>query len=510
MELSKSLRNFIRGSVRAEGKNIKRVIEDIEIVFYNSDSAHDKLLRELIAVFGDSDKLSYRELLKKAQQLIDILKEDYDSIYEVGEVINKEGINKVTYNLPRLLFLVQASDYNFYELVLMGIKLNGEAKKKYRNINDKIIHKYEKDMASLISDDYIIAKDNLEKFINLFFNYMNYYKEKCFIYRKYKLNTMVGVQNRSVTLQVPINQLDEEIIKRHIKNMMIYIYYGKMNDKIETSVGLEKIESKPLETARFIEQGKLKGICSVSELTMAMEKDGFSKDLQEEYLRQLDNLLLNEKRKSLENKRQNIMDSLLTTEEQELIKKAMKMGNIEASMIVKDIYALVDLLGEDDLNNEDLNEELHQYVDLLKRVMRVEEKQKEDNIYYYQEGNYLINGILASEKSFRKQINNDLDKIIKGNLGKDRLVLGLNDIRVMYKGKNFGIFYMLMGDAKIIITGGNIPDVFLEVKKIVDTNDFKLYLKLVREEQMKKIRRDSTNITDSIKELLLNSKRKIK
>lgn len=125
------------------------------------ENVHTK--KELFAWFEDKKG----SLIQKRGQLNSLI-----------AALSRDGMMDVTYALPIMCFL-SSNDYSEYAtLVLSGIKINARKKNTFGELmseNEMYLLFLEREMNSLIEDDYYVTQENMKDFIVLFSSYLDVY-----------------------------------------------------------------------------------------------------------------------------------------------------------------------------------------------------------------------------------------------------------------------------------------------------------------------------------------------
>jgi len=447
--ISKQFLNAIRGVLRKEIKEAEPVYKINKNNFENAEKGlRFGILIEKVAFIEEINRTyktnfsvmtNNKIILNFLRKKIEDLKKYIDNVKLLMLSITKEGINKITYSFPIFSLKCSSNDYWSQYLTLMGIKYNGSHSKDLENKDAFEIELYEleKQMSLLINDDFTIAWTDMEKFQILFEKYIDTY----------------------------FNHISE-IIHIYDKKEMIIQF---MNNYLPVN----KLFVRKLNEFQFEEQRiNDEHLSKIQEAQIKFNNSNL-KEEKNEYLP------VSEDNKTSQEK---LLLEIILPEELELYNKAKNSGNIEATQIIKDIDALIDLLldVESILEREELINDLNTYFKYLKETLNIsEEVVEKTKIVYYKQ---FINGIISFRlledikninKGHYKTIYLQLNKLIKGNINGNREVLGKLPVKVWStKGIDYHIFYTIMNGIVIVIGCFDSKIGFDEIKKIVNTKDF--------------------------------------
>ncbi len=432
--------------------------------------------------FGWTDDVTLAKILEDTNNLIYKLLQDKDSIASLFDCFTHRGLILKSFGLPRIALGTIRNIPDLQYVILTGIKINGEEIKEDLNNSEKKIQDLEIKMASLISGDFKINESNEDLFLELYSKYLDYFMESM------------------IKFLLPTEDNLSELKEKAMDNMTRYIKQRQV--RYESS----KCFVNPLDD--YILNGKVIRVCELEEFKTLLKESNLSEAQKMDYYRQMINLI----RLSEEKEKKDIIVKLkekLLGDDKELLDKAQISGNVEATAVLKEINAIFDLLFDSNLDEDnELILELDSYVEDLKRILRLKKEgivEDKPSIIYYKE--LLLDEVNKALKSDYKEIRINLNKIISGNIAQDKEVLGLNlPFKVKYKGRDFKIFYAVLGDFPLIITGIKGDKAFKEIKCVVSSREFLAY---IRSLDVKKLIGDK-DMTDKIMAIFENRSRGLK
>lgn len=439
-------------------------------------------------------KLQYhttlREIVDKIASKNENLKKVVTYLQSIIDALSKDGLTKPCYRLPILLFNNIMLDRNMMLLFISGIKLNGTSNKDSLLLDsvERKLYYLEEAMSSFIGDDFSINPNYKMVFLELYHSYIKITLEDMLNKMNLReddlslVEVSTGTQNK-VTFDDLLLNLDRLLLN--------YLSSEVLNPKKEPSKQLSTVSNTkhnkaidPLE--EYISNGKVIKSCDIKLFEELLKKSGLSVPLQQEYLRQMINFDRRAKNAQKNEQINKLMQEILTEEERKLYELAKTSGRVEATMIVKDIDAIFDLL-LNDLELEDRQEMIEEcklYFSYLKDIFAIKEEQNEvtPKVLYFKDENeipYILKEV-GDSKEIYKQIFGELNKIFAGNIN-DREVLGNNlPIKIWVKGHDFKIFYTKIQDVIVIITGFRKDNAYQQIRNIVQSKAFLNYLKKMK------------------------------
>lgn len=418
----------------------------------------DEFLRKII-LYNMSQKfglkweidISLENVRQDIQNKINKFLQEKESIISILAGLSSRGMINKCFSLPRLAIIIDQSIPDLQYLILSGIKTNGESTKNVSDETEKKLYLLEVKMAALIDHEFMVNESDITLFLELYSKYLDVYFESM---EKYLLSSE------------DMLELKQRVMKEITKYLKSY---KKENNS--------KLVKNPIYS--FIQNGKVVKKCDLEQFRILLDNIDMSENQKLDYYRQMVNLIRRCEAEEKTNKLNKLKEKLLG-EDVELLEKARMSGNIEITEVLREINALLELLVDSDLEeNKDLVLELDTYVDFLREKFSKKESKPTfdtDLLIYYK--NLLEAEISLALKSDYKEIKLSLNKIKEGNISQDKEVIGLNlPFKVKWKGRNFKIFYVILGEYKIIITGLKGDKAFKEIKNIVNSKEFLAYIK---------------------------------
>lgn len=486
--------NFVRNGIKEQIRINEEIIQDyyqkLEILKNGSLTQKSLLISDLyerkvgksnVLKTKSSDMFLFdcKEYQNGCLKIIDELKHEIEILNTISQAITKEGIQAVTYELPALILLIGGNPYRYFQyLILLAIKYNGDHDKNgnlYSEL-DKQLHYYEKEMAKLINNDFRIDFFENSKFVNLFGEYLDVYVNE----RKDNLYSLIdpAVSERAFVIKLTM----------HDYLLVHNIFLNILDEKEEVAESLKEetkiVVEDPLQD--YVQNGKVIKFCDSETFKKLLAKSNLSIEKQNEYLRQMNNFFNKMHAEKLMQRKNSILVEILDENELALYNMAKVSNKVEATQIIKDIDAILELFldvkSEED--KEELTCECKLYISYLNDVLEVKEEKETymPNVLYYKvDGEPFIldniKGDRTVQKSSYKQILASINKIIDGNTVGDREVQGTSlPIHLWAKGNEFKVFYTIIKDVTIIIAGFRKDIAFDKIKSIVNSKSFMSYL----------------------------------
>lgn len=427
------------------------------------------------------------------------IKKDNGQIQSLIDALSVSGMKKVTYRLPVLsLGSLEIGSVSSY-LILTGIKLNGAEEKDNLDLMDDIeikLHEYEQKMAVFIEEDFSVNEESYFEFMDLYRQYIDLFLNNC------------------------VKKEDfPELLYYFIFSSMSFYLLSQKDSSIEKEEEYKKdVVSSTKENIlleKYIVDGRVVELCDTKTFTRLLEEANLPSYLKEEYLKQMNNLFGRKHEEKLNEKKKLVRKSILDEQELYYYELAKKSGKIEATQIVKEIDAIVELL-LDVKNEQDKNDlilECKTYIGYLKEIFAPNEVVAEEaglSILYYKNAEeipLLLDEILKDKSGSYKTIYTNFNKLINGNTSGDREVLGTGlSYPIYYKGRDFKIFYMMIQDVLVIINGMSGENAFQRIQNIVQSKQFLTYFKDICSNIASKKISGETQFTTSILKELESSK----
>lgn len=303
----------------------------------------------------------------------------------------------------------------------------------------------------------------------------------------------------------------EETEKIDDKLDLLYFAVRRTAKKImkEYVMPLRKTERKEIESSslpiysdseieQYLENGIVAKNCDMATFEELLNCSSYSESRKFELLAQMKNLQNREYRRKMDEMCRKVFSSY----ELELYNNAK--GNSEAKSILEDIDYLVEqLLGDSSeeailIISEELvplfarlNEIVNKNIDTVTKAEEIPNDipkitffkdkvvQDDGNISYIPR---ILTSIIAGQKSCYKQAYIQLSKLLSGMIGGDRPVQGNNlPCKICYKGKEFKIFYTMLGEVPVIIDGAVGDCDYQKIVNTVKSKEFLSYLKSLQE-----------------------------
>lgn len=213
-------------------------------------------------------------------------------------------------------------------------------------------------------------------------------------------------------------------------------------------------------------------------------------------MRNYNNRILNENR---QRELENLRNDILFDEERVLYDRAKKIKSDERVLqIVKDIDAIFEMLLEDiDIEDrDDFIKELNSQFNYLSTILNSKEENTKEtsipNLAYFmdcietEDGikkvPRILTSIRTSKKSDYKSIYNELNKLLSGLVRSDYEYTEKNlPCRIFYRGKNYLLFYALIGKTVVVIDSLKKENAEKKIKKTVMSPEFLKFIKELQE-----------------------------
>ncbi|MCM1052521.1 MAG: hypothetical protein NC483_00875 [Ruminococcus sp.] len=431
---------------------------------------------------------SKREIEKWYLEKCKIAKDDNAKLETILDALTREGFVKPTYNFPRVLMSLMISDSLYQSFILTGIKINASSVKKPTYLMDKVesdLWELEKAMAALIDDNYVIKKESCKRFLELYNAYL-------YVFTKFITETFGNSYAVSLDKRIDMN----------LENMRDYINKGREivsgKDKPSESAVKQEAISMPKEDLlqKYVSNGKVVKVCDIEEFTKILDSADIPDIRKKEYLAQMINLTNRLANAERQKKIETLKQEVFTKEEIITYNEARVSNNGEATQVIKDVNAILELLLEAELEDrEELIMEASSLLEYLQSILHPQESDVSKPVVYFKNNNeipYIEENLVNVYGNDANIIAQDLIKIIDGKTVKCRELQGDLPIRVFFKGYKFKIFYSMINGIPLIIYGGSGKNVCQKVINLVNSREFLEYLK-----NMQKVFKSGTAINDS-------------
>lgn len=538
MTVEKNIINAIRNTIKKANDFNNRSLNNLKMALdyarnMPSIKGRKEAIQRLNEVLNEDIPLNYSksQVILYLKRQIDFVELKLLKIKTILDALAKEGLSKVTYELPFLIFSAAGIKPDFSYLAITGIKTNGENPKEDFLLLDEIEKKYidlEKEMAKLINPDYSVDIEKVSAFLDLFLKYMilsinqlelygQIFKEKTFIL-SYRLMCMISYfiyckkgiildketqEKVGKALSAKIasgTHIDfDEILQEHCKN------YLDMKDTVKTSVVEESISIKENSSmpkkenpiARYLVNGVVAIPCEEEHFKLLLNDAPYSSIQKDELLAQLKNLQKRLEKEAFDRALNDAKSSLLSQEEIDLIERLRT--DIDAKPIIENIEDLIELsLSEKDAESlEFIKEELNEQIGILNEILTLINSIKEESkdsigninahvVFYKTEiktedgkkrkPKFLIS-LLGFPLSAYKKIYIPLEKLFKGQTKGDLPLQGDGfPCRVYFKGYEYKTFYSILKDTIVIIDLGKGETHFKNVQNIVTSKEFRTFI----------------------------------
>ncbi|MCM1052522.1 MAG: hypothetical protein NC483_00880 [Ruminococcus sp.] len=515
-KLVEDIKNCLKYTIRSGKKSIRKnkKVSDLPMDEYVNQMVNDKqkLMVGILSMLGKIDMYELRENTENVVNgLMDKVQIDVDKVQTVYDALTVDGFNKVTYGLPRVIITCINNSSFFSSLVLSGIKINGETlefDERLMDDNERELKHLERQMATFIASDLTIHIEYLDIFMALYKKYIMTYidnakKDKLYDYKGADELLFIvflgmrnyirfGYQNDVKETNSVKNSLDDYVKEGEIINICPLENFEELlketnlaeetKNRLITKMTL--IISSEEELTHYIKDGRVERICDLEHFKFLLDNSLIVEYMKKEYLKQMINLTHRKEQEEKDLKLEELKNELLDNQESELYAMAKRSGNIEATQLIKEIDAILELLLEvtEEEEQNSLRDELSLYFSYLNVMFNSQEEAStiSSKVLYYKNESLvpvILPKIEGTSKGEYKQIYNDLNKISSGNVGNDPLLKGTGlSIPVYIKGKKFKIFYMIINGFILIIDGGLESGATKDVLSVVKTNEFKNYL----------------------------------
>lgn len=538
MIIEKNIINAIRNTIKKANdlnsrslNNLKRALDYARNM--PSIIGREAAIQRLNEVLNEDIPLSYskQQVILYFKRQVDYIELKLLKIKTILAALSKEGMSKVTYELPFLIISAAGEKPNFSYLAITGIKINGENPKEEFLLLDEIEKQYielEKEMAKLINPDYSVDIEKVSAFLDLFLKYMilfinqlelygQTFKEKTFIL-SYRLMCMISYFiycKKGIILDKETQEkvgkalstniasgthIDfDEILQEHCKN------YLDMKDIVKTCIIEESVivkdnSSMPKDEnpiAKYLVNGVVAVPCEEEHFKELLNDAPYTSIQKDELLAQLRNLQKRLEKEVFESAIKEVKSSLLTRDEIDLIERLRT--DLDAKPIIENIEDLIELsLSEKDAESlEFIKEELSEQIGILNEILtlrnslKVESKDSigniDANVVFYkteiktEDGKKLkpkfLISLLGFPLSAYKKIYIPLEKLFKSQTKGDLPLQGDDfPCRVYFKGYEYKIFYSIIKDTIVIIDLGKGGTHFKNVQNIVTSKEFRSFI----------------------------------
>ena len=392
-----------------------------------------KLVQETLDYYNSLNNNFY------LKQQIEFMENDKKMLLCLISSLSKYGAISVTYGLPRLILSYHSENFYYQFFILSAIKYNAthEKKENYLHELELKLQVYEKEMAKYIHDDFTLDVFHLTDLERLYREYLNCYVDNLDFY------DAIGDS------KLAINEA--------VLDMAFYM-------------GAHPLFFKKVKEMEEKQNVSLKPIPAVSSKTIIKEEE---KSIEKKKI------------KEEETKKEVFISSILRNDQLVIIEETKRSNNIEATMILKDIFELLTWI-YDGVTDEEKNDILNLIEELFNKlniVLHPEHENVNKDIIYYKDDDinpYLLKQINDLKKGDYKQVYLILSKLLQHNICTDKMVLGNLPIKVWFKGNDYRIFYTKLEDKILIIGVYSKQNGFLEINKLVNSTQFKEYYKKLK------------------------------
>lgn len=454
--------------------------------------------------------------------------------------LTREGFKTVTYGLPSIPLLCDDRGLALSFLIITGIKCNAEKKKKHHPLMDDVekeLFALEKELARYIDDKFLVAKENMIPFLKLYDEYMTCYCVKEKLYSE----TDVCYENKAINLIVMAFYIvlcsTEYLLSDEDIEALLRLYNSYMDshlvDKFEAislacdyafyefgknDRRLEQEQNERELIYMYIKDGHVVAPCDLNRFKYLLSICDFSEEKKEKYLLEMKDCLAREEEIRAKKEKEDYKKSFMTDREWKLYNLAKCYKDM--TKCVADIDAIIDLyasLKEDDENRELLREELKTSLQEIKRYFAFIEADREYesvSLVYYTTSLESANGEVHIPNILRTMmknisiptvwIENELDELLRGETICDRKIRVIDKVpyKILYKGRYFPIFYMMVGKTILILDVGIEEDSHQKVAELARSEEFANFVRRLEEYLAEGNEPKSVGYTDLLKTYL--------
>ncbi len=535
MIIEKSILNGVRNTLKKTHKvnsqDLKRLLKILDVA--KNMPAHigrKEAIGKLNSLLNSSMPLNFskEQVILYIQKKKLFIEKKILKVETILSALTKEGLTNTTYELPILGISASGIDPDYSYLMISGIKINGKSSKDDYIIRDEIEEIYialEKKMAELIEEDYSVALENIEAFINLYREYLYTFLKELETYNdsfkepadliSYRLVNMISYfiycKKGVIFDQSTIANLDLVMINAINENRPLEINrllqvhckkYLDLKDK-ETAPSEQPVKDTVITPKQIIENpieeylvNRVVAVpCDEDKFIELLAHSPYTEEQKKEFLAQLRNLQNRLTKESFVKAFNEQKEKMLSSEEITLI-ESMRT-DFDAKEILEDIDALIELsLGETDEDNMGLIEdELREKMSLLteiadyktsKNFQGNETKNSDPKVLFHStlekdaEGKKMVPKLLSTvlqlPVSSRKRVVSQLEKTIKSPRSGETPLIGKKIPYIIYfKVNEYKVFYTIVKDYIVIIdciVGQNFKD----IQNIAVSQDFKDFM----------------------------------
>lgn len=515
----KTFLEFLRGRL-SDFEDIKRELNampDIQGVRFKDVELLRKFFKAKLPFTATNEDI-LREIDYQIEHILPLCKK----LEVLKSALSKDYFKTVTYSLPFYPLLFFQDYTGMAYMTLSGIVYNAEHKDEMHELMDdleKRLLEYEREISKYIEVDVYIELDSVKNVVALYKEYLEYFLNNVIPVAIITIDPKWALRNALVSLAAYIIYVNtpydlECEMKEDYKKAILSLDIDDPNfasavEKIikdviatvpESAYAEEDLEEEPaplpIEDDKdddllcfYMENGRVIHECDLALFQNILEESDLPIDLQREYYAQMKNLINRRIREEFDTAMTSKRNEVLSSREQELYSLAKK--NAGTAHMARDIDAIIELLlGTTDPLEEDLlRDELKPIFEYLELTFASVVKETPDipKMVYFKttlrdsEGKEVtVPKILLSVKSARREYHKTivsiLSKLKNGNTGGDRpLKIKGIPCRVFVKGKDYKIYYALVGDEVVVIDGLKTENASY-IENVVRSEEFKTFL----------------------------------
>lgn len=515
----KTFLEFLRGRL-SDFEDIKRELNampDIQGVRFKDVELLRKFFKAKLPFTATNEDI-LREIDYQIEHICPLCKK----LEVLKSALSKDYFKTVTYSLPfyPLLFFQEYTGMAY--MTLSGIVYNAKHKDETHELMDDLEKKlleYEREISKYIEEGVCIELDSVKNVVALYKEYLEYFLNNVIPVAIITIDPKWALRNALVSLAAYIIYVNtpydlECEMKEDYKNAILNLDIDDPNfasavEKIikdviaavpESAYAEEDLEEEPVPLPReddkkddllwlYMDSGRVIHECDLELFQSLLEKSDLPINLQREYYAQMKNLINRRIREEFDTAMTAKRNEVLSSREQELYSLAKK--NAGTAHMARDIDAIIELLlGTTDPLEEDLlRDELKPTFEYLELTFASVVKETPDipKMVYFKttlrdsEGKEVtVPKILLSVKSARREYHKTivsiLSKLKNGNTGGDRpLKIKGIPCRVFVKGKDYKIYYAMVGDEVVVIDGLKSENTSY-IENVVRSEEFKTFL----------------------------------
>lgn len=263
---------------------------------------------------------------------------------------------------------------------------------------------------------------------------------------------------------------------------------AKKDEPSPQPVTIEPASAVRDEIYDYIENGVVVKRCNLEKFRELLNRASLSDAKRWEYEAQMRNFINRSVQEEFDSKMDECRRKYLNNDEIELYQSAKtNVDTIKKADYIDDcIEMLIDNTDDDEI--EILCGEIENALDDIRIFFKPTEDSNDVRVIYYtvkvgkETVPKLLTTLLGDNKQNYKQAHSHLTKLLSGLSSGDREVLG-DDMpcHILAKGKDFKIFYAIIGGVIVIIDGAKGKDAYQKIKSVVSTEDFKKFITSVRQ-----------------------------